>query len=569
MPHRTTHHDLAEPPALRRRRRVAHSLAGQLFAVQVLIVAVVVAGGAVLAYVWTSDRAQQAAERQVVATARAVADAPSVAQAVVGPDPTAALQPYAVRVGKDAGVDFVTIMDIHGVRWTHPDPAEIGKHFLGHIAPALAGRTFTETYTGTLGPSVRAVTPVRDANGRIVALVSVGITIENLTSRLRGAITGLVLVALAALALGGLGTWLANRRLRRHTHGMGAAELSHLYEYHQATLHSVREGLVLLDRAGTVVLCNDAARELLGLTGPAEGRAFAELALPEPLRAAVAGPEPVRDQLHLTADRVVVVNTSPIGDGSGLGTVVTFRDHTELQALSGELDSVRGFAEALSAQAHEAANRLHAVVSLIETGRHRQAVDFATAELELAQQLTDRVVGAIDEPVLAALLLGKAAQAAERGVDLVLTEESRIDDALPAQLSARDLVTLLGNLIDNAMDAAIEGTADHDGPPTVTVTARTDAREMLLRVADTGRGIAPDAVDRIFERGWSTKPSGEPGESGQLVGRGIGLALVAQAARRNGGSVEVGSGRGAVLTVRIPLQRAAENEVAREGVGAR
>ncbi|MEY9846846.1 ATP-binding protein [Streptacidiphilus sp. MAP5-3] len=561
--HRTLHHDRAEPPTLRRRNRVAHSLAGQLFAVQVLIVAVVVAGGAVLAYIWTSDRAEQAAERQVVATARAVADAPTVAQAAVGPHPTAVLQPYAEQVGKDAGVDFVTIMDTHGVRWTHPDPAEIGRHFLGHIAPALAGRTFTETYTGTLGPSVRAVTPVRDAHGRIVALVSVGITVENLSSRLRGAITGLVLVALAALALGGLGTWLANRRLRRHTHGMGAAELSHLYEYHQATLHSVREGLVLLDRAGTVVLCNDAARELLGLDGPVEGRPFAELALPEPLRAAVAGPEPVRDQLHLTADRVVVVNTSPIGDGSDLGTVVTFRDHTELQALSGELDSVRGFAEALSAQAHEAANRLHAVVSLIETGRHRQAVDFATAELELAQQLTDRVVGAIDEPLLAALLLGKAAQAAERGVDLVLTEESRIDDALPPQLSARDLVTLLGNLIDNAMDAAIEGTAEHDGPPTVTVTARTDAREMLLRVADTGRGIAPDAVDRIFERGWSTKPSGQQSgqAGGQALGRGIGLALVAQAARRNGGSVTVGEGRGAVLTVRIPLQH--------EGVGAR
>ncbi|WP_042421783.1 ATP-binding protein [Streptacidiphilus anmyonensis] len=548
-------------PRPRRRHRVARSLAGQLFAVQVLIVTLVVAGCAVLAYVLTSDRAEQAAERQVVATATTVADAPTVVQAVGEPDPTAVLQPYALRVTRDADVDFVTIMDTHGLRWTHPDRAEIGRHFLGHIGPALAGRTFTETYTGTLGPSVRAVTPVRDARGEVVALVSVGITVRQLSGQLRGAITALVAVAVAALALGGLGTWLANRRLRRHTHGMGAAELSHLYEYHQATLHSVREGLVLLDRAGTVVLCNDAARDLLALDDdPAEGRPFADLDLPEPLRAAVAGPEPVRDQLHLTAERVVVVNTSPIGDGPDLGTVVTLRDHTELQALSGELDSVRGFAEALGAQAHEAANRLHAVVSLIETGRHRQAVDFATAELELAQQLTDRVVGAVNEPVLAALLLGKAAQAAERGVDLVLTQESRIDDALPEQLSARDLVTLLGNLIDNALDAAIEGAGEHDGPPTVTVTARTDARELLLRVADTGRGIEPDAVERIFERGWSTK---QPGPAGA---RGVGLALVAQAARRNGGRVEVGRAPGAVLTVHIPFQR---SPLARDAVGAR
>ncbi|MEZ0068709.1 two-component system CitB family sensor kinase [Streptacidiphilus sp. MAP12-20] len=541
---------LSRPP-LRPRHRVARSLAGQLFAVQVLIVALVVAGGAVLAYVLTSDRAQQAAERQVLATAHSVADAPTVLSAVQGSgDPTAVLQPYAEQVRRDARVDFVTIMDTHGIRWTHPDPREIGRHFLGHIGPALAGeQNFTETYTGTLGPSVRAVVPVLDATGKLVALVSVGITVQSLSGQLSGAITALVLVALAALVLGGVGTWLANRRLRRHTHGMGAAELSHLYDYHQATLHSVREGLVLLDRERRVVLCNDAARELLGLSGPVDGLPLAELPLPEPLRAAITGPEPARDQLQLTTDRVVVLNTSPIGDGPDLGTVVTLRDHTELQALSGELDSVRGFAEALSAQAHEAANRLHAVVSLIELGRHRQAVDFATAELELAQQLTDRVVGAVNEPVLAALLLGKAAQAAERGVELTLTEESRIDDALPADFSARDLVTLLGNLIDNAMDAAIEGSAAHDGPPTVTVTARSDARELLLRVADTGPGIEPDAVQQVFRRGWSTKQSG----------RGLGLALVAQTARRNGGSVEVGPNTtGAVLTVRIPLQRGRE-----------
>lgn len=253
---------------------------------------------------------------------------------------------------------------------------------------------------------------------------------------------------------------------------------------------------------------------------------------------------PVRDEVHLTAERVVVLNTSAVGPG--LGTVVTLRDHTELQALTGELDSVRGFADALGAQAHEAANRLHAVVSLIELDRHREAVEFATAELALAQQLTDRVVAAVSEPVLAALLLGKAAQAAERGVDLTLTEDSRIDDGvLPPGLTARDLVTVLGNLVDNAVDAAIEGAATHPGPPEVTVTARVDGGELLLRVADTGPGIDPQAADEVFVRGWTTKSSG----------RGLGLALVAQTARRNGGTVEVGRDRGAVLTVRLPLQR--------------
>ncbi|MEU6234978.1 sensor histidine kinase [Kitasatospora sp. NPDC047058] len=530
-------------------RRLVRSLAGQLFVVQVVIVAAVVAGGAVLAYLSTAGRTEAAARRQVTAVARSVADSPSVLAAVTGPDPTAVLQPYAEQVRADTGVSFITVMDTAGVRWTHPLPEQIGKPYLGHIDWALAGETRSETYTGTLGPSVRVVTPVLDERHRVVALVSTGITLQSISAQLRGPLLALVGVAAAALAVGGFGTYLANSRLRRHTHGMGPAELSHLYEYHQATLHSVREGLVLLDRRHRVVLCNDAARELLGLSGDLEGRPVDGLGLPEALVAAVLGAEPVRDEVHLTAERVVVLNTSTIG--TGLGRVLTLRDHTELQALSGELDSVRGFTDALGAQAHEAANRLHAVVSLIELGRHEEAVEFATAELALAQRLTDRVVAAVGEPVLAALLLGKAAQAAERGVELTLTGDSRIDDGvLPPGLSARDLITVLGNLVDNAVDAAIAGSAAFPGPPEVTVTARIDttARDgehLLLRVADTGTGIDPAAVDDVFRRGWSTKQDGR--------GHGLGLALVAQTARRNGGTVEVGRDRGAVLTVRLPL----------------
>ncbi|MFI5529673.1 ATP-binding protein [Kitasatospora sp. NPDC051853] len=536
----------ARPSDFPRRRR-ARSLAGQLFVVQVVIVAAVVAGGAVLAYLFTAGRAEDAALRQVTAVARSVADAPSVREAALTPAPSAVLQPYAERVRQDTGVDFVTVMAPDGIRWTHRDPEQIGKRFLGHTEQALAGQVFSETYTGTLGPSVRVVVPVQDGT-RVVGLVSAGITVQSISAQLRGPLMALGAVAAAAVLLGGLATYLANARLRRHTHGMGAAELSHLYDYHQATLHSVREGLVLLDRHGRVVLCNDAARELLGLTGLLDGVAVRSLGLPPSLVRALtgSGSDPVRDEVHLTEERVVVVNTSAVGPG--LGTVVTLRDHTELQSLSGELDSVRGFAEALGAQAHEAANRLHAVVSLIELGRHREAVEFATAELELAQQLTDRVVAAVGEPVLAALLLGKTAQAFERGVDLTLTEDSRIDDGvLPPGLTPRDLVTVLGNLVDNAVDAAIENAAAR--APEVTVTARVDGPELLLRVADSGPGIDPAAAGEVFDRGWTTKAS-----SG---GRGLGLALVRQTARRNGGTVTVGGSPadGAVLTVRLPLQR--------------
>nr|WP_239069766.1 sensor histidine kinase [Streptomyces sp. SID13666] len=537
-------------PMIRRAPSRPRSLAGQLFAMQVVIVAVVVAGCAVLAYVQAHSRAEDGADGRVRAAAASIADSPTVRQAALaapGTDPSTVLQPYAQRVVADAGVDFVTIMAPDGIRWTHPDPQRIGEPFLGHTARALRGETFTETYTGTLGPSVRVVAPVRDGpGGRVIALVSVGIKVDAISHEVRGQLTVLIAVAAAALAIGGLGTYLANARLRRHTHGMAATELSRMYDYHQATLHAVREGLILLGADRRVLLCNDAARELLGLTGEVVGGYVDGLGLPASLTGALLAAEPRVDEVHLTAERVVVVNTSPVLGGERRGTVVTLRDHTDLQALTGELDSVRGFAEALRSQAHEASNRLHTVVSLIELGRADEAVDFATAELELAQALTDQVVGAVGEPVLAALLLGKAAEANERGVELTVTEDSRIDDGvLPDGFAARDLVTILGNLVDNALDAAVEGA----GRPKVAVTARTEGNELLLTVTDTGRGVDPQVLREVFQRGWTTKSEG----------RGLGLALVEQAARRGGGTVELGQDDrgGAVFTVRMPLQREA------------
>ncbi|MCT2592487.1 sensor histidine kinase [Streptomyces sp. N2-109] len=554
------------------------SLAGQLFAMQVVLVAALVAGSAVFSYLTHREQAESSARHRAMATAQAVADSPSVPEAIRTPHPSEVLQPYAEQVRHDTGVTFVTIMDTNLVRWTHPNPKRIGGTFVGHTAPALAGRTFSETYTGTLGPSVRVVTPVRDGN-RVVGLVSAGIAVEAISEQVREQVTALIGAAGIALALGGLGTYVVNARLRRHTHGMNAAELSRMRDYHEATLHAVREGLLMLDGQRRIALVNDGARELLGLQGPGLlGRNIAELGLPAPLTGALLASEPRMDEVYLTAERVVVVNTSPVSGGERRGTVVTLRDHTDLQSLAGELNSVRGFAEALRSQAHEASNRLHAVVSLIELGRAEEAAEFATEELELAQALTDQMVAAVAEPVLAALLLGKAAQAHERGVELALTPDSRIDDGLiPPQLPARDLVTMVGNLIDNAVDAAATADtadgADATGPaprtPRVTVTVRAERpgageayeyTALLIRVADNGPGVSPADAQDVFLRGWSTKaagPSAGPGATEAVGdGRGLGLALVRQTAGRHRGTVRLdeAQGGGAEFTVRLPLR---------------
>lgn len=505
------------------------SVAQQIFVLQVLTVVLVVGSAVALAYFDAREDQLDDARVRTIEVAEAVADSPAVLSALRADDPSRRLQPYAEQVRVDTGTDFVVVMGLDRTRYSHPVEARIGEAFIGDLGGAPDGRVFTQEYEGTLGPSMRAVVPVLDGE-RVVALVSVGITLERIGRQLRGSLLPIVLAALAVLSLGAGGSWLISRRLRRQTHGMGSAEIARMYEYYDSVLHAVREGLLLLDEEGRVRLVNDEATRLLGLDRDPVGRPVETLALPDALVGSLASASTAPDELHLVGDRVLVVNQAAAEwEGRQVGSVVTFRDHTELRAVSGELDTVRGLAESLRAQNHEAANRLHTVVSLIELDRVRDAVQFATEELESAQLLTDRVVGSVDEPIMAALLLGKSAQAAERGIDLQIDSASLVD-GLPVE--GRDVVTLLGNLLDNALDAVSEAAP---GERLVLVQVVADELSMHLRVDDSGPGVRPVDVQRVFERGWSTKGGRDD------PGRGIGLALVGQVVRRYGGRVEVTS----------------------------
>ena len=515
------------------------SLARELFALQVVVALVVVCLGGALAYVDARRDSEASTQRQVLTVARGLADSGAVQAAVRTPDPAAALQPAAEAVRRDTGVDFVVVMATDRTRYSHPDPTLIGKPFLGTIEPALAGRSLVEEYAGTLGPSVRSVVPVLAPDGAVVSLVSVGVTRSQVSEDLRAQVPAVLGVAVMALLLAGLGAGLVSRRLRRQTLGLEPGEITRMYEAHDAVLHAVREGLVVVDPERRLQLANDEAVRLLGLPPGAEGRPVAELGLPLELAELLVSGRPVHGEVHLTRDRVVVVEqTDAVRNGRVLGTVTTLRDSTELQAVTGELDSIRSLTEALRSQAHEAANRLHTVITLVELGRPEEAVALAVADLQTSQALADRLLASVEEPVLAALLLGKAAEAAERGIELVVTE----DTALRATgLDQRDLLTLVGNLVDNALDAALAGGA----PRRVEVTIRAGGEELLVRVADSGPGIAPELVEQVFARGWSTKRG-----SG---GSGLGLALVRQLVRRHEGRIDVTDDDGAVFTVHLPL----------------
>jgi sensor histidine kinase regulating citrate/malate metabolism len=518
----------------------------RLLLLQGVMVAAVVLTSTLVAYRHAQQAVRQSAEQEATAIVASLVDSPLVLEAVTGSDPTAVLQPYVEEIRQDTSISFITVFAPDRTRYTHPDPGEIGRPFQGTIAPALAGETFTETYTGTLGPSVRATGPVRDGDGDVVALVSAGLTVDAIGEDLAAAVPGIAGTGAAALAVGGLGSWALSRRVRRQTHGLSPAALARMVEYHQAVLHAVREGLLLVDGEQRIQLANDEARRLLDLDADPAGLHVTELGLPHDLTETLCLQGTVVDEVHVTGTRVVVVNQAAARpSGRAAGTVVTLRDHTDLQALTGELDSVRGFAESLRAQAHEAANRLHTTVSLVELGRVQEAVDFATAELASAQRLTDRVVEGVDEPVLAALLLGKAATAHERGVVLEIDPATAVGST---GIPGGDLVTIVGNLVDNAIDAALAG----DAPREVRLALWVEGDRLEIRVEDTGPGLSEEDAGRVFERGWTTKDLA--GASPQGLGRGLGLALVAQAVRRHGGSISVRPGPGAEFRGSLPLR---------------
>ncbi|PSS44065.1 histidine kinase [Arthrobacter woluwensis] len=532
------------------------SIARRLFVANLLLVLTAAIAASAFAAVDIRTRSYDDAGQRTQSVAATVAASPFVVQAAVSPEPSATLQPYAEAVMRRGHVDFLTIMSPDTTRWTHANPAEIGKKYLGTVEPALRGQDFTETYTGTLGASVRTIVPVKNPSGKVVALVSAGVTVQNVDAGITWRLLAILGLAAALVTGGALVAWLLGRYLRRVTHGWGAEQLAQLFAYYESVLHSVREGVVLVDTRGRVVMYNDQAAELLGLDspgsagsqGPAASReaaqdsatgtgaavppTVAELPLEPSLRDLFTSGREARDEVHLAGPRLLVVNQqAAVEQDSGtrsrprrLGTVATLRDRTEIESLGSELATTRTLSDALRAQTHEHANRLHLMVSLMELGRTPEALELATRDLELGQRLADDLLGSVDEPVLAALVMGKSAEAHERGVLLELHGGST-----PAALDipVQDLVTILGNLLDNAIDAA----AAAEAPRLVRLGITADEGSVTFTVQDSGAGLGEGQLERAFEFGYSTKESRH--------GRGVGLALVRQTVRRLDGTLEV------------------------------
>jgi len=540
--------------------------ATRLLVMQLVTVTAVVAV-CTLVFGWLGVRQLRAeSEAAALNIARTVAEDPDVKSLVAefSADPgtpdaaqlrTGALQQIAVDVAGRTDALFVVITDDHGIRLAHPTEALLGEVVSTPFAEVLEGNEVVDWEVGTLGESARAKVPVYSEDGGApVGEVSVGFERASVFDDLPAFVATIAIAAIGGVALAAVATLLLRRRFERLTLGLQPEELVALVQNQAAVLEGVGDGVVALDPDGVVRVCNEAAERMLGIQAPV-GRRFDELALPDsvlhPVRDGASGVEAV------VGDRVLYLDTRPVQrDARALGQIVVVRDRTDVEALAGRLETVRAMTEALRVQRHEFANRLHVASGLIDAQRvdearaflgdltERGAVDFGIAGLER-----------VPDAFLKSLLGATAATARERGVTVRIAEDTLL---LSEVVEAEDVAAVLGNLVGNAVTAAVGG----DTPGWVEIALLGDGGELVITVADSGRGIQPAGADP-FTR--ATPLDAPAGAMDAVHGHGFGLPLSRDLARRRGGDVWLidpgGAGSGAVFGARLPgaLRRADEN----------
>ncbi|WLW55314.1 sensor histidine kinase [Streptomyces sp. YU58] len=517
-------------------------LSARILASQLAILALTGAIGFVLFAFAQRAEIDRSYEQRALSLAQTAAAEPQIRRAMEYGGGGDVVQTVAERIRKASGASYVVVIDLHGIRHSHPDPALIGEP-VGDPIVVRDGRTHVGSDQGATGRSANGKAPLYGPTGTLVGEVSAGLPERDVLDELWRELPTFGLYAAIAVALGSGAAFLLAGRLKRSTFGLELEEIAGLLQDREAMLHGIREGVIAFDPDGRITVVNDEARTLLGL-GTALGSRLDEVLPDGRLRRTLDGTLTGTDLSVLTDDHCLVVNRMPVTlHGRELGAVVTVRDRTELVGLLRELDSVRGLTDALRAQQHEFTNRMHTVAGLLDIGNHDAAYAYAVESAGADQALTESVRERIGSALLVGLIVAKATVAAERGVRMDLSDDSALGEDPP---HLRRLLTIVGNLLDNAIDAAAGGPLPADGR-VVRLTLVEAVDQVLVRVEDSGPGIPPGVAGAVFEDGWSTRPDRGTAR------RGLGLALVHRLVQGHGGTITVSEGPCAVFTVALPL----------------
>src|SRR5215472_6383001 len=541
----------------RTRRPQLQRLSTQVVVMMVAILAVTMAAGFVVVQWNLTRQLDQQYEQRSLAVAQSLASQPALQQAVLAGDPGGVgpdglIQKLAEAARRSTAATFVVVTDERGIRLSHRNPKLIGTPVgypdsePAYTEPFRTGQIWMGIQHGTLGVEATGKAPIF-SNGKLIGQVSAGFLTTTVAGQAAKALPDLAAYFLIVLALGVLAALALSRRLKRQTFGLELREIAALLQEREAMLHGIREGVLGYDKNERIVLANDFARQLLDLPADFTGRPLRGVLPPGRLADVVTGAVEGIDLLVLQGDRVLAANRMPIWHERRrhLGWVVTFQDRTESEALKRQLDDAIGLTDTLRAQSHEFANRLHTLVGLVELGRYDEAIQFVTDVSAERADLTERLQARIQDAKLVALILAKVSLADERDVLLQVMDDSHVGGPVS---DVSQVLTVAGNLIDNAIDAATQAPR----PRWVELTIVAAEHDLLIRVRDSGAGVPHDMRERIFTDGVTTKSSATGAR------RGLGLALVRQIVEGRGGMISVGHDGGAVFTAVLSDCLAAE-----------
>ncbi|WP_425440874.1 ATP-binding protein [Sporolituus thermophilus] len=505
-------------------KRMPLQLKIMLLTISVVFLTLLTAGILVIKNVAEDEQAD--ISKRALDIGRMVATVPAVQRAILSDNPSAVLQPFAERWRVATGAAFIVIANMDQIRLSHPITANVGTPMADlYREPVLHGQEYVYVGKGSLAPSLRANVPIYapDDPARQIGFVSVGFYLDDLNKTIAAGTKQVLYALLIALAFSVGGAVYVARDVKKAIFGLEPHEIAALLRERTATLEAIREGVVAVDKQGCIRMLNSEAAKLLGLRpDEAVGRPI-DAVLPENrLGQVIQTGQAVYDQEQRVGDIIIFANSVPIVvDGEVTGVVISFRDRTEVYRLAEEITGVHRFVEVMRAQAHEYKNKLHAIGGLVQLGRYEQAVDFITENSSPHQGLFDQLRGTVKETVTFALLLGKSSRARELGAELTVTPDSALT-ALPRHFSGGDMVLVLGNLIENALEAVRAAPVRQ-----VTVRLSETAEGLTIAVRNSGPWIDDALGSRIYQRGVTTKGSG----------RGYGLALVAEKVKVSGGSV--------------------------------
>ncbi|WP_236783335.1 sensor histidine kinase [Arthrobacter dokdonensis] len=475
----------------------------------------------------------------MLASAESFASTPIVASQIGTPQASLVLAPDMERTRSLSNASVVAIADSGGTVIASSDPTTVGTHTDFVAAKALQGRAWTGDIASGGEQSIVANVPVLRDDGSVAGIIVVAEEYPPVGTELEAAVPGLLLFLGIGAGLGVLGSWVLSGLVRRGTRGLEPHEIAELADHREALLYSIREGVIGVGADGKVTVLNKSAMELLNLPPESAGARILDLPVGNQIRSSLLETTDNAETALVTDTRILVLNRrAVVSRGRYMGTVTTLRDRTELAELRSQLAMNQSITETMRAQTHEFFNHLHTVSGLVQLGEFNEVRQFIGTLTRRSAEITQDISQRIEDPTVTALLVAKTSLARESGIALQLSEDSGVGPLGPSL--AADVITVLGNLIDNAVDATA-GLSDI----AIAVGLHDNGTMITLSVSDPGPGIPEDLEQRIFSRGFTTKPP-------VSAGRGVGLALVRLVCSQRGGEVTVRTDNGATFEATLP-----------------